>query len=835
MRYSAFISYSGAEDGKLAETLRRSLQKFAKPWYRFRARTIYTPATQLAPSDATASGIENAIKNSENFILLASPTCAKSAWVNKELTLWLQTSPSAMERVFIILLDGKIAWDSVRRDFDFAETTALPPALAGVFNNEPPYVDLRWATTAAEIADRPEFTEALATIIAAIAGGSIDGLYSEEARARRSRLRLLRYAFIAVAILGVFSTFLLLAALRQRSIARRAATAAEESLELSNRARHIADLSSNQAAMSRREAVVARDEAQMYADKLSALRKKYSSSPAPSESDSAVKELRNEVDQLQQQLDQYKTTTESKAKEAENYRSQLEAYRAQTDILRTQVANSVPKQEHLFGKKGKDALNRCREFLLEHLGVILLFAATSLAVLTLSTRIISILLQLDAWPLTVVAPAIYLTGIGRRKLYRAYRENLLARSDVVSAINLFQDIPYEASDVGAEKNQLLSSVIRSASKGNVIIVADGGRGKSTLSYAIANRVANATLTINSKRVEPVIIDGVDYAGDLAGAILSALKKGGVYANAGIVETQLSAGNLFIVFDGHSEIRESYSKDDKNGDLPTFIMRHPEMRVFMTSRSPLPPALKAALGEPTSYELLDLDDRTIEPFLTKYLSRRKEDVGRLVSELNEILPHVPRIPLMLRLVAAVFEENGTVPTERAGLFAEYTSVLFRPAVTNLQDSSGFQFALRHLVRYTFLASGGDRGLTITEGVMLLRPIKEILADFRISFLPVDLMNFFVHAGVYRRSGEHLRFFHDSFESYVGACALATEFRQKTYDMIGQCSNNLRLIESWDFLLEMLSSDEDRSKLREVLDNSVPQIPIERIVSVSAQEH
>ena len=568
------------------------------------------------------------------------------------------------------------------------------------------------------------------------------------------------------------------------------------------------------------------------------MRKKYSGTPVPTQSDSSVAQLKSNVDELQQQLNQYKSIAASITNEAENYRGQLEAYRSQADILRAQVANltnSMPKKDRSLGNEGRNAFTRFQcEFILEHLGVILLFAATSLAVLTLSTRIISILLQLEVWPLTVIAPGIYLTGVGRKKLYSAYRENLLARSDVVSAINLFQDIPYEASDEGSEKAQLLSSVMRSASKGSVIIVAEGGRGKSTLCYAIADQVANGTLTINGRRVAPVIIDGIDYAGDLAGAILSALKGGGAYANVAIVETQLSAGNLFVIFDGHSEIRESYAKDDKNGDLPTFIMRHPEVRVFITSRSPLPPALKAALGEPTSYELLDLDDRTIEPFLTKYLSKRKQDVQRLVSDLNEILPHVPRIPLMLRLVAAVFEENGTVPTERTGLFAEYTSVLFRPAVTNLPDSFGFQFALRHLVRHTFLSSGGDRGLTITEGVMLLRPIKEILADFHISFLPVDLMNFFVHAGVYRRSGEHLRFFHDSFESYVGACVLAAEFRQRTYDMLGQCSSNLRLIESWDFLLEMLSSDEDRSKLQDVLDNSPSALPMARIISASSAD-
>jgi len=37
------------------------------------------------------------------------------------------------------------------------------------------------------------------------------------------------------------------------------------------------------------------------------------------------------------------------------------------------------------------------------------------------------------------------------------------------------------------------------------------------------------------------------------------------------------------------------------------------------------------------------------------------------------------------------------------------------------------------------------------------------------------------------------------------------------MIRQCAGNLRLIEMWDFLLELLSSDPDRRRLEEVLAN------------------
>ena len=240
-------------------------------------------------------------------------------------------------------------------------------------------------------------------------------------------------------------------------------------------------------------------------------------------------------------------------------------------------------------------------------------------------------------------------------------------------------------------------------------------------------------------------------------------------------------------------------------------------VLITSRSPLPPTVESSLGSKVCYRLLDLDEGTLSPFLASHLKKRAADLNTLTAELNEFLPHLPRIPLMLKLVATGFDENGTIPRQRVALFAEYTRVLFRPSVTNLNDASGFPYALRHLTRHTFLASGGDRGLTVSQGVMLLRTIKDVLGDFRINTLPVDLIGFFVHAGIYRRTGDNLRFFHDSFESYLGANGLEAEFREQKFDMIRQCAGNLRLIEMWDFLLELLSSDPDKHRLEEVLAN------------------
>jgi hypothetical protein len=83
MRYKAFISYSHAADGKLAPALQQALHRIAKPWYRLRTMRVFRDQTNLATSPGLWTEIENALRDSEFFIYLASPAAAQSLWVQK--------------------------------------------------------------------------------------------------------------------------------------------------------------------------------------------------------------------------------------------------------------------------------------------------------------------------------------------------------------------------------------------------------------------------------------------------------------------------------------------------------------------------------------------------------------------------------------------------------------------------------------------------------------------------------------------------------------------------------------------------------------------------------
>lgn len=87
--YQAFISYSHAVDRKLAPALQARLRRFARPWYRWRGRSIFRDETGLALTEGLWPTISAALDGSKTFILLASPEAAESVWVGREVAHWL--------------------------------------------------------------------------------------------------------------------------------------------------------------------------------------------------------------------------------------------------------------------------------------------------------------------------------------------------------------------------------------------------------------------------------------------------------------------------------------------------------------------------------------------------------------------------------------------------------------------------------------------------------------------------------------------------------------------------------------------------------------------------
>ncbi len=185
--YDAFVSYSHAKDKPIAAALQSVIQTLGKPWYRRRALRVFRDDTSLSATPSLWPSIEQALGNSRFLILLASPEAAASHWVNKEVSYWLDNKGA--DTLLIALTDGELSWDNAIGDFVWREGMPLPPVLAGRFDSEPKWIDLRAYRNGADARDS-HFIEAGADFAAAIHGMPKEDLLSQEVRQQRRALRL---------------------------------------------------------------------------------------------------------------------------------------------------------------------------------------------------------------------------------------------------------------------------------------------------------------------------------------------------------------------------------------------------------------------------------------------------------------------------------------------------------------------------------------------------------------------------------------------------------------------------------------------------------------------
>jgi hypothetical protein len=239
-RYDVFISYSHAGDAQLAKALKRSLERFAKPWYRLRSVNVFRDETALSVSPQLWKSIGQNLDASAHLIILASRTGAASKWVRKELCYWitggacdeptaLQRShirPDRVERMLIVLTEGEIAWDDGALDFDWSRTTALPKeVLSGAYAGEPLWVDLRPVRNSPRLDPTNEvFIQAVAKLSAPIRGLDYESLISEDRRQHRRSMRHALTAIVALAILAIGVAFFATGFYRQWRIAEQRAT-----------------------------------------------------------------------------------------------------------------------------------------------------------------------------------------------------------------------------------------------------------------------------------------------------------------------------------------------------------------------------------------------------------------------------------------------------------------------------------------------------------------------------------------------------------------------------------------------------------------------------------
>lgn len=239
--YDVFVSYSRDRfDRDVAARLQGELQRFTRPWFRPRARTVrvFRDQTNLPPSPDLWGTLEEAMSSSRWLVLVASPRSAQSQGVRRELDWWREQRGSA--NICIAVADGELRWDDARNDFDWVATTALSRgALGRAFTHEPAWIDLRPVAQddgagrrgrlrrfSRSLAD-PRLQDAAASLIAEVKEVPKDTLIGEHLRRSRQTRRAVTSTLLILVLLLAASVTAGLVAVSQRDRAVRQATISE--------------------------------------------------------------------------------------------------------------------------------------------------------------------------------------------------------------------------------------------------------------------------------------------------------------------------------------------------------------------------------------------------------------------------------------------------------------------------------------------------------------------------------------------------------------------------------------------------------------------------------
>lgn len=203
--YKAFVSYSHAEDSKLAAAIHTALHRFAKPWYKLRAMRVFHDKTSMSANPALWPAIERALGQSEWLLYFACPAAAQSPWVQKELQWWLEHRSVA--HLILCVTGGDLKWDGASNDFEWHGTTALSSAMRGAFQHEPLWVDLRQIKQATPLSLRnAPFRDVLLDIAAPLHGKAKDVLYSDDLLEQR-KLKVVGAAALSVILLLSYGVY----------------------------------------------------------------------------------------------------------------------------------------------------------------------------------------------------------------------------------------------------------------------------------------------------------------------------------------------------------------------------------------------------------------------------------------------------------------------------------------------------------------------------------------------------------------------------------------------------------------------------------------------------
>lgn len=237
----------------------------------------------------------------------------------------------------------------------------------------------------------------------------------------------------------------------------------------------------------------------------------------------------------------------------------------------------------------------------------------------------------------------------------------------------------------------------------LVVVGAPGAGKTTLLKHMALKACKENIEKQERLTVPIPItlrEFVQSGKTLREYVDMVFEKYGFPQAKESVEKDLEKGKCLLLLDGFDELASRENQEKVTKEIHAFMGKYHACRMLVTSRIA---GYHDQLAGFTKLELLEFDVEQVKQFIDNWFGEKDRTKARsmlkAVTE-NENIKALAKNPLMIAIIAVIYEEDRELPQRRAALYQRAVEVLLskwdvRKKLKNKFPTEKKEFILRKL--------------------------------------------------------------------------------------------------------------------------------------------
>ncbi|NVM29248.1 MAG: HEAT repeat domain-containing protein [Candidatus Helarchaeota archaeon] len=292
--------------------------------------------------------------------------------------------------------------------------------------------------------------------------------------------------------------------------------------------------------------------------------------------------------------------------------------------------------------------------------------------------------------------------------------------ELISKKDYYVDVEeYLETDINVSSEYILKNYKK------VIILGNPGSGKTTLLKYFALRCCKENIEQREKSQVPIYIvlhEFLESGKKLREYIDDVLTNYHFPQDQNFIENILEKGKCIILLDGFDELVSKDNQENIAKKINKFLEKYPKNQIIVTSRFT---GYQYELEGFNRFKILNFNDEQIREFVKNWFREKEHEKAKAMIRAimkNERIRSLAKTPLLISIIAIIYEEDKELPQRRVELYERCIQVLLRrwdvqKRLRNLYESEKKEFILRKLAFYCH--SNNKRTMTKSEIKKVMR--------------------------------------------------------------------------------------------------------------------